>query len=489
MRFPLPSARVVKNDIEPNLKKVLYSANATFDYDVTNVDKNEINKLLDGNSFADELFNKLLYRHNDILIDDTNSEGEAYRWFLPIDKVISIKTNKNKITQIAFHGKAVIDNVDVNGIVYIDDQVYSLYVDNKLVKEVTHDLKVCPANFISLGNMGDSYIVKESIYSYVREELEEFVFLKTLQKVTEPNGAFPILTMLDIDSEEDEEDDSYDVEVMAASVRNTSSQGTLQAGSVIKTPIRTDVNDKVDTDIVQNLMKMHYIPTDVLNTITERIANIKASIVTTIVGDLTSANASAKNETQVELGVVTLENRLSGLSSQLNAICTSSAKNLLNIAYPDRVNNVFIHFGTDFYLETVAQMMHDFEFAPNPVERRDALTRMNQSKYKNNSGKRAKQQLLYDLMPYATDVDFNKAVELELVSPENKSLYLRFTHWIAIFNENIGDLSEYYSIFEDKQEAIKEIRQILINLVKENEYSNNSSQAGFGEGQTGDSKV
>jgi hypothetical protein len=485
LRYPLPSTKIVKNEIEPNLKKVLYAENATFEHEVNNVNPEDIFDLLKPDRFNKELFYYLVYRHNDILIEDTDENG-AYRYFLDIDLVTSVKVIDGKITKIAFTGSALVDGVVVNGIVYIDDKVYSLYdTDYTLLIEKPHDLGRCPADFVSDIRFKNSDVIRESPFTFIREELEEYVFLKTLQKMTEPNGAFPVVTKLDTGEDNDghDTDGSPTIEDQMSSQQAklygtnppTQGDGSMQPGTIYEVPVIEKQDGSIDIDAVQNYVNFHFIPTDVLANIDTRITNIENSIVTTIIGDVVSSNEASKNESQIRMGVSTLENQLTGLAEQLTRIRTISDNNMLELQYPGRVEKVFIHYGTDFYLDSLYKMMQDFEFAPNPIERKDVLIRINQNKYKNNEGKKARQKLLYELLPYSADKDFNVAIENNVVTPNNMELQLRFNYWISKFEAQYGDIIVFFMDLDgEDNEKITLINNLLIDLIKPEVDENNS---------------
>ena len=485
LRFPLPSSKIVKNNIQPNLKKVLYAENAVFEYNVNNVSKDEVFEVLKPNDFNKQLFDGLLYRHNDIIIDDKNEDG-AYRYFLDINLVKSIDVNNGVISKIAFNGSSIINSELVNGIVYIDDKVYSIYdTDFNLVNETPHELGVCPATFISDVRFNNNEVIRESPFSFVREELEEYVFLKTLQKITDPNGAFPIVTMLDTDDEDGNDDtDGYPTYSDQMSSQRSKEHGTnppqnggvMQAGTVYKVPVIEKQDGAIDISAVENYVNFHYVPTEILTYIDTRLKDIKDSIITTIVGDVVSSNEESKNESQIKMGVSTLENQLNELSEQLTRIRTISDRNVLNLQFGS-VDHLFIHYGTDFYLDSIYKMMKDFEFAPNPIERKDVLVRINQNKYKNNEGKKARQILLYDLLPYSSDKDFTVAITNNFVTPNNMELQLRFNFWISKFEAEYGDIVQFASVIEGSEnEKITLINNLLINLIK-NEVDENIARS------------
>ena len=488
LRFPLPSAKLVKNKITPNLKRVLYAENATFDHSVLNVSKDEILKALGHENFSDELFYHLIFRHNDVLIEDINQEGKAYRYFLKIEDVKSVEVDKGKITKIAFNGTAVVDGETKAGIVYIDDKTYSVYsTDYVLLSNRPHNLGVCPADFISDVKFSNDPVVRESTFSFIREELEEFVFLKTLQKITEPNGAFPVITKLQADSEDQADTDTQGGPTTEYAMSSQQAQeygtnppqkggGAMQAGTVIEVPaIEKSTDGTIDTNVVSNYVNFHYVPVDVLKNIDDRIKEISQSIVTTITGDVVNSNEAAKNESQILMGVSTLENKLTELAGQMGRIQTISDNNMLELQYPGRVEKVFVYYGSSFYLESIAELRRNFEDAKNPIERKDIIIQINQNKYKNNQGKKARQELLNEIMPYISDLDFDKALDQNVVSDYNKELQLRFNYWISAFEAEHGDILQFYLMLDGEQyERLALINNLLSELIKPVINENNS---------------
>tara|TARA_R110000744_G_scaffold275082_1_gene388048 strand:+ start:6291 stop:8003 length:1713 start_codon:yes stop_codon:yes gene_type:complete len=477
LRFPLPSAKIIKNKIEPNLMRVLYAENSSFEHDVFNVDQEEVFKFLGRDSFSSELFYHMIYRHNDILIEDIDTDGNAYRYFLDIGLVKGIQETKGKIDKIAYSGTAVNEVGQViNGIIYIDEKVYSVYnSDLELIHSREHNLGVCPADFVSDVKFKNNGIIRESSFTFIREELEEYVFLKTLQKITEPNGAFPVVTKLQDGNEDDDQDTNggpsidgqmsgQQAQIVGTNPKQKGS-GTMQAGTVNEVPaVEKSSDGSIDTGVVENYVKFHYIPVEVLKNIEERIQTIEKSIVVTIVGDVVNSNEAAKNESQILMGVSTLENKLTSLSAQMSRIRRISDNIMIELQWPNKLQYLFVDYGTSFYLESIAELRKNFKEASNPIERKDILTQINQNKYKNNNGKKARQKLLYDILPYIADVDFNKAVETFSVTPLNMELQLRFNYWITAFESQYGNILEFFVTTEGTDE---ERLALINNLLKE----------------------
>lgn len=484
LRKPLPSAKLINNKIKPQLNRVFTSENSDFKYDVTNVDMQEIAETLDNKNFQKELFNKLLFEHNSILIEDLDNEekNKPFRYFIDIDKVISLDHDSKRITRIAFPGAALIEGEVKEGIIYIDNKVYALYdKDYVLIAEVPHDLGRCPADFITDSRYKGDFIIRESIFTYVREELEEYVFLKTLQRMTEPNGALPVVTKLEVEKEssdtkgskgEPTSDNIMGSQRSAIYNENNNEQiGDLQAGTIHDVPISAITKDdgSLDMEAVKNFLNFFYIPVEALKYINERVIQIEGSITSTIIGTIETTSEESKNVEQVEKGIITLENTLIHVADNLNIIRRESDFNMLALKYsPERVNEVFIFYGTDFFLESQTKLFNDLEKAPNPIERKNILVRINQNKYKNNHDQMIRAKLLYDLLPYTTDVDFEIARNVGL-DPITLQYQLRFNYWIGIFEAQFGDIVSFFAEMEsDISTRLMFINNLITDIVRKN---------------------
>jgi hypothetical protein len=201
----------------------------------------------------------------------------------------------------------------------------------------------------------------------------------------------------------------------------------------------------------------------------ERINEIENSIISTMIGTIDISNSTAVNELQIEKSIIVLENTLINLADSLNKIRKESDYNMLALKYSkEKINEVFIFYGTDFFLESQTKLFADLEKAPNPIERKNLLVRINQNKYKNNHDQMVRQTLLYDLLPYTTDTDFEIARDTGL---DNTTLQyqLRFNYWIGLFEALYGDIVTFYTELEsDKATRLTLINNLIIDIIKTN---------------------
>ena len=480
LRYPLPSARLVKNKIEPQLRRVFYAEDSGFKYDITGKTNEDFIESLNIKDFNDNIFQRLLYNHNSILISDLDNEkiNSPHRYFIDVKNVVSILENENKIWKIAYRGSIIFEGEFIDGYIYIDDKEYIFYdKDKKMITSASHDLGYCPAHFIAKEKYKNNFFIRQSIFTFIREELEEYTFLKTLQRMVEANGVIPVVSKLEVKYEDEPinkgsgEPDSDTImgsqKAGDFSTNDNLGTGDFEPGTIheISQESIRDQEGKINMDVVKSFINFHYTPVEPIKYLDERIKGLERSIVTTIVGDVVSSSEESKNQLQIEKSISVLENTLSSFAEVLNRIRTLSDTDMLSLMYsPALVNEVFIHYGTDFFLDSQTKLFEDLGKAPNALERKNIIVRINQNRYKNNIDQLSRQVILYELMPYVSDKDFDKAVSSQLISDVNMEYQLRFNYWISQFEANFGDIVMYYTEMDlnNSQKLI-----VINNLIKE----------------------
>ena len=485
LRFPIPSSKLIQNKVIPDLRRVFEAEDSNFDYNVDGVDAAIFLPDLEADEFNEMMFDALMFHHNSIIVTDLDPDvpNSPIRYLVQINNVVSIDVSKDEIKAIAFGAKINVDGVQVSGWLYIDSKRYAFYNrDLELLAEKPHDLGYTPAHFISPQRFSDDPIVRKSLFSYIREELEEYTFLKTLQKMTEPNGAIPITTVLE--SEDKGANPDFNGEAMEpgtgeamtsqrASIQRTvvpNSHGILQTGTSIKVPGQVKADGSIDMEVVKSFVNFHFMPVESLKNIDERIRNIASSIINTLVGGATELNEEAKNEMQVRKSMIALENTLTQLSHNLSRIRNLADTDYLSLRYgPMRVNEVTTFYGSDWFLETEAELFTSFNAAPNTIERKNIILRINQSKYKNNAEKLSRQVILYNLMPYVSDKDFDTAINQRAVDPVTFQYQTRFNYWVQQFEAMYGDVVVFFNDMETETNAIKftVINNLILKLIED----------------------
>ena len=79
--------------------------------------------------------------------------------------------------------------------------------------------------------------------------------------------------------------------------------------------------------------------------------------------------------------------------------------------------------------------------------------------------------LLYHLLPYCSDLDFDKAIARG-IDQTTFDYQTRFNYWIDMFEAQFGDILVFYNSFEaEKSQKILMINNLIINIIKQNESS------------------
>ena len=489
-RNPNPSSKLINTRIKEPLSRVFFSEDSYFNY-VVNDQYLEFPKELDDN-FEERLFDAVLFRYNDIIVHDLFESNTPYREFVSIKNVVSIKMNHQKIAQIAYTASAVIDGEEVIGYAYIDSEKYCFFNKNKqLLKEAYHDLGFCPATFVVDSSFGNDMIVKESTFSYLKADFEEYCFLKTLQRMVDANGTLPITVKIKTNENSNQYDDfdnrggePMSIDQIGSQVskeaRSTSGSGkgsVLQAGSIIETPPIEKTDGSIDTDFNKNFLTFHYAPIEALEFLDKRIKSIERDIILSSIGDFSEGTSQgSKSDTEIKSSdIVSKQDKLRFLSNTLSSSRALSDKVMLSLAYGKQNVKVDVFYGSDFFLETQDKLYEMFEKSPNAIERKNLLIRLSQRRNMFNKEKSKREVLLYKLMPYTSDKDFELAVDKLRVSEVIFEYQSRFSYWVSKFESTYGNIVVFYENLGEAKESEKIISiDNLINiLIKSNINFNN----------------
>jgi hypothetical protein len=303
--------------------------------------------------------------------------------------------------------------------------------------------------------------------------------------MSEPNGAIPITVRLKGGASKAKDgNDISGVSDMQPLTPNlissqqartgkevTASESILQTGTVVSVPLSKKNDGSIDTDMVQNFLKMYYIPVECLEFIDGRIKELEHSIISNALGDYSQANDASKNEYQVYSALTNRQDKLRALSQNMSWTRNNSDRMLLGLKYGIDNVNVSCFYGSDFFLDTEKELYEKFEKAPNQIERRNVIKRLGQTKYRFNPERAERENLLYSLMPYISDKDFETALTQGIVDYVTKQYQTRFDYWISMFEANYGDILNFYVNLEaTDSEKLIVINNLIINLIpKENE--------------------
>lgn len=474
-RNPNAASKLIHNRIKEPLFRVFHAEDSYFNYSIRNKEVDNPKELND--SFNVELFESLLFRHNDIIIHDLKEANKPYRFFLDIDKVLSIEMDGREISKIAY--AATVDNV--KGYAYLDTLVYSFFdTDYNLITSNPHDLGRCPAQFVSDELVDNNPIVRRSMFTYLRSDFEEYVFLKTLQRMTDANGAIPVVTKL---KTTERKADGMDKKALGQEPMSSVGMGNraevgsevgakgsvMQAGTVIDVPIVKDSNGTINMDVVKNLINFFYLPVEAMEYLNKRIQETEQNLIISILGDYSEADESAKNELQISKSYVLKEDKLRWLSGTMTVAKQASDFIMLALKYGPKSVMVDVFFGSDFFLETQEEIYRMLKDSPNQIESRSLLVRMAQARNRFNKNKSQRESILYKILPYAVEKDFKTAIDGNQVDPLTFQLQTRFNYWIAMFEARYGNILVFWNDTDSSDsEKLILINNLLTDLIKSN---------------------
>jgi len=480
MRYPLPSARLVNDEIMPQLRRIFTAEDAYRRY-TRNGTPIAAPEELEYDKFVQDVFNAYLFEHNSIILTDLKGINTPFREFISIDKVIAIDAEYDCIKKVAFIAEMEMeDGEEIHGYLYVDDKAYIFYdKEYREIRYTPHDLGECPADFVSPEPFGgdEEKTARKSIFSYTREQMEEYVFLHTLLKMTEPNGAIPVTTMLQSKQTNNPSGadkkklpmqpmGAYEIGAQQAYTFSTTSanqESELQTGTIIKVSPIKDANGKLDMSIITDYMKFHYIPTECLEYMKKRIVEVKDDIIASVVGQFKDNVDVAKNDAQIFTGLTHKQDNLQRLAMNLSKTITKSDFKFMAMAYGRDNVTVDIFFGTDFFLESTDKLLESLAKSPNPVESKAILERINKNKYRNNPSMAKRMSIIYKILPFSTDKDLAVALEQNLVDETTKDLYLRINYWIDMFEAEYGDIVAFWD--ENASSSEKQKIVLITNLI------------------------
>ncbi|WP_299116919.1 hypothetical protein [uncultured Winogradskyella sp.] len=489
-RHPLSSARLINDKIKPQLERVFHAEDSYFKYIIRGQEV-ERPEELEVEKFQDIIFNALLFNYNDIIVHDLKEVNTPYREIVSIENVVAIKSFRSEIHQIAYSASVIIEDKETFGYLYMDKERYMFFNNSfEPLLDVEHDLNRCPAEYISKDPFSsENDIVRKCIFSYNIESLEEYVFLKTLQRMTEPNGAIPIVTQLNTSVKNKNKAKSGDNTPMSANtissqkpeltseVIGKTNDSPLQAGSRVKVPMIKKQDGSLDMDAVKNFLNFFYVPVDILEFINKRISEVEKNIIVSILGDYSEASESAKNEIQVQKSYENKQDKLRAFASNLTRIRNRSDWSLLALKYSPESITVDCFQGSDFFIESQEDIYNLLGKSPNAIERKNLLQRLSRNRNKFNPNKAKRESIMYTLMPYSTDKDFDKALTRSTVNDIVFEYQTRFTYWIDKFESTYGDLVFFWDLIEgtDSEKTVL-INNLITTIIKE-DYGKNSKEA------------
>lgn len=483
LRHPLPSSSLINDKIKTPLKRVFFSEDPYFKYEINGeIIKNP--SFLNIEEFNDLVFNGLLFRHNDIMIADLDDVNSPFRELISIKNVIALDSHNSVINRIAYSAMIEIEGEIIKGILYIDKENYIFYQKDldKILLIEPHDLGRCPADYISSEAFTESDVIRKSIFTSARETMEEYVFLKTLQRMVEAKSVIPTITILDTDIESGEKDvKGADGEPM--SLRSISGQKSSQtsdldggvnvmsSGNIIKVPLERNNDGKIDMDVVTNYINFFYIPIESVNYLNTRVKEVKALIISNILGDFSESSIPQGSKSDLEAGIniVSRQDKLRDLAKQISRIRQRSDYNLLSLKYGKENISNQAFYGSDFFLESQEKIYELIKNAPNQIEQKSLLIKSARNRNRFNQDGFMRDFILYHLIPYGNIEDFDRAVNNNRIGDITFQYQTRFNYWIGLFETEHGDILTFWNMFDEAEvEKIRIINDLITIIIKDN---------------------
>lgn len=494
-RTPSPASALINDQIVPALTRVFYSDDSEFSYTIKGQSVEEPESL-QLKKFKDKIFRALLFNYNDILIHDLDGINKPFRELVSIENVVAIDSHDSVIHRIAYTSCITSETGEkIHGYTYMDAERYAFYetLNSEVpLLESFHDLEECPADYITPHSFSEDDVVRKGFLSYAKEKLEEYDFLKTLQKLTEPSNAFPVQAKIKTNNTK-ADNENIEAEPMSSGSMPKSSGSDTQAGAVIDVSLN-DIRDetgKINMDVIEKFVTYFRAPVDILDFIDKRIGQIKNDLIEQILGDYKQKNEDRRNELDVKSGLITMEDRLRAFSMQLSRIQTISDTKMLALEYGKDNVETSSFFGSDFYLQSEGDLYKMFDKSPNVIERKNILKKISSTRHKHSKNRAERDKILYELIPFVSDKDFDYSKD---TLDEVTFLYqTRFNYWISQFESTYGDIVEFYNVYKsdislgyNDSEIISFINNLVLDFIKDykkqNEQREDSSQIPSNQG-------
>ena len=129
-------------------------------------------------------------------------------------------------------------------------------------------------------------------------------------------------------------------------------------------------------------------------------------------------------------------------------------------------------------METQAKLYEMFKISPNAIERKNILIRLAQRRNMFNKEKSKREVILYKIMPYASDKDFELAVEKDRVDDDIFEFQSRFMYWISKFEATYGNIATFWNDTEGSEsEKTILLNNLIFNLIQTQDGKEASSEA------------
>ena len=164
-----------------------------------------------------------------------------------------------------------------------------------------------------------------------------------------------------------------------------------------------------------------------------------------------------------------MEDKLRWFSKTMSFSRSASDNMMLSLKYGKSAIKNDIFYGSDFFLETQKDLYDMIKNSPNGIETSNLLIRLTQRRNMFNKGKAKRETLLYKLIPYSNNVDFDKALEKDMVDQVTMEFQTRFTYWISMFESFFGNIAVFWDGMKTSDsEKLVTINNLIVSLINKN---------------------
>ena len=484
LTFPLKTNEVV-DDIADEYTKVFDAQDSFFIPELSDPDLVEdfnqyIGKLSDSDFWHNDAFKAMMSNISSILVVDlpdsqTSQTPEPYYYLLDIRKVVDVQVSANgDIEYLIFKtGKntyGVFDSLFFR-VYKKEDEYYALLTENE------HDLGYCPARFLWSDVLSKNEpIVKHAPISALLSRLDWYLFFETAKESLDIYAAYPLYWayqskcdykdqfgndchngLIKIWDESKQKDVVYPCPVCE-------SKKIVGPGSLIEKPIpRGDI--KIDGEPAGIIGVDEASLTYNVN----EAERLKAQIITAATGKNKLLNKQAINQDQVSSQFESQTNVLRWIADNFSKSHRWTWNTLGKLRYGDNYVGCSISYGSEFYLQTLAEVVNDFKNGKDSgLPEYILLSKISAIEHlqsKNNPKEKARINILRHLepFPYRTLKEC-KELGFDVIDKHGFVLKANFANFVNKFERDFGSLIDFGSAL-DFSTRIERIAQKL------NEYA------------------
>lgn len=465
LKFPVDTTKVVK-EIFKSLYKIFNAQNPViripenFNYDREN--------------WIKEAWSNYISSPSSIMVVDMpevsdDVRAEPYYYFLNISSVNTIDLEDGRIKYIGFKNNK-------EQTVFICDEFYRIFEEDKLVSEIKHYFEYCPAKFLIEKNVNNKNpLSKANAISDLVAKLDWLLFRIVSGKHAELYIPYPIYWGYEQDCDYLQGDMYCD----GGYLRKDG--GFLQSSSgLVKCPKCGDriagVGSFIDVPITAeniNPPPVGFVPADInaFNALMENIKESEIQIYSAATGSyIESINNQAVNEKQILSLYESRKATLEEVKTDFEGSEMWLIKTLYKASNKSEVD-VQVNYGTRFYLTTVEESVDNYangkESGIDPMLLDELQDEMFSVKHKNDHQKIQRYKIIKNIDPlrHLTFEETLKLLEKGVISKETAYFHLNLSALLTEVereNPNVFDLKNNISF----EKRVNDIKMIMMEKAK-----------------------